>query len=228
MSEETNEKIVSGIIIVACVGAFLFVVIRAINLCINSPDRHWFYWEESSIWAYGIFNLALLITGGFRKSSWLSVFNEVRSGFLVGVFFFLPSFTLLILAYLALTRGDVKQHLLWLWCMSFGFSILDAIIFKLAKERKKFKIYDQFGKNFWFGDVPTFVAFGLLLSVYVIYVEPLHILSGKLKLVYYEYLIGGAVAFQLIASIVIFLVISLGGNRMPAPSCYNSYFGRKT
>ena len=94
--------------------------------------------------------------------------------------------------------------------------MLDAIIFKLAEKRGKFKIYDQFGKNFWFSDVPTLVAFGLLLGVFAIYVEPLHISSGKLKLVYYEYLIGGAVAFQLIASIVIFLVISLGGNRRPA------------
>src|ERR1039457_5151404 len=216
ISFKNNEKSKRVFFGIFCTLVLMYIIYRPINSCLISNNRHWFYWEESALLAVGVSNFFLFCTAAIFDTSWIDVFTKAKHGLIVGVCFFLPNCIFLYLSYKALKTGELKLHIIYILLLVAFFSILDFIIIYLAKKKNISTIQDEFEKNFYFSDIPTLLAFGLLLTIYSCYIEPMYIITKIIPLEYYENLFGGAIAFQLIVSIVIFIVISLGANTKTA------------
>lgn len=210
----TKGKIIQ--ILISAVALLVCVYAAFIRCKMNCQD-HWLYWEESSLVAFVIFNISLYLSG-WGKKSWSSVFNTPGAALAVTVPIFLVSGFLIVLAFQYLTNRELVGHLCAILGIALAFLLLDFIIYFLAKKKIQgeggsenylLAIRDAFKSSTLYVDIPTTVAFLVLLLSYLT-IEPIYIQSKQIPIEYYEYLIGGAIAFQLLASIIIFLFILCG------------------
>ena len=105
--------------------------------------------------------------------------------------------------------------------MTIAFLMIDLLVRNEARKRRsdlsheiKQKIeliHDNFDKNVYFSDWPSASAFFVLLLTLVIRTKMMAE-SNQVPIIH-ENFVGGAIAFQLIASVVIFLFILKGVNK---------------
>ncbi len=213
-------------IIVASLG-LLGCVVYAMSRCSSTYTLHWYYWDVSAIVAFGILNATLFVTGFSNEKSWACVMSP-RLALAFGVGGGLASGALWIMAFKSIWAVDVDimTHLIYVLSLTGVFMGLDWIIFMRAKRTmvgsshdNEALIYDRFNKTFYFIDIPTVTAFGTLLvllwkvSPALGKIESVPDVTTVIPAVHYNFLIGGAIAFQLITSIVAFLAITFGANR---------------
>lgn len=194
----------------------LLLVAYAMLRSYFAMSDHWKYWEHSALWAFLLFNIFLVWTGLSENNSWtIAIKNNYNLGvglilgftaiFVIGAFYFLDNSFI---------------HLLFISLISLALFWVDYLVIAGAKSRilssscaieirRLHNIKDEFEKTFYFSDWPNSIGFLILAFTVGIQYQAL----PRTTLVIYEKFIGGAIAFQLIASVVIFLIIRGGYNR---------------
>lgn len=209
---DTNFIKIHIVVLAGCIGYAMY------NAC-TSTYQYWICWERVALIVYGIFNFSLLWTGMSEKKSWTIAFERNSR-----ILWLVPLFGVVIYsfpkAYQAINNRETLTHLFFVLIMTTAFLMIDLLVRNEASRgrtrtdlsheiRQKIGlIHDNFEKNVYFSDWPSVIAFFVLFLTLEIRTKkvaesnPMH-----------ENFVGGAIAFQLIASVVIFLFILKGFNK---------------
>jgi len=200
--------------LVGCIGYGMY------NTC-ASTDQHWICWERAALFAFGFFNVSLLWTGLSERKSWTIAFEKKHSILKLVLLFVVVSYSFP-KAYQAMNNGETITHLWFVFIMAAAFLKIDLLVKNEARERRirtdlppEIKqriesIHDDFEKSVYFIDWPSVSAFFILLST--LWLRNFFAKSNQPTIIH-ENFVGGAIAFQLIASVVIFLFILKGINK---------------
>lgn len=220
MFKNLSTYIQNNFVKINCSVLILSIFIAALLSCLY-PQNHWRYWEAAALIVFGVFNIILLSTGMSRDKSWTKAFEENRYIVIV-IILYIPITVFYIGAFFTMFTEYYVLHLLCVFGLSLTFLIIDRLVKNHAQSRKMLVsddqlrnqihiIHDEFDKTFHFIDIPTSIAFFVLLTTYSI--RDLMNVDSSNTLSINEHFIGGAIAFQLVASVVIFLSIAKGNNR---------------
>lgn len=189
------------------------------NTC-TSTDQHWICWERAALFAFGFFNVSLLWTGLSERKSWTIAFEKKHSILWI-VLLFVVVFYSFGEAYQAMNKDETMTHLFYVFIMTATLLIIDSLVKNEAKKRRTTElpceekhriesIHDDFEKSVYFIDWPSVCGFFVLLLT--LGLRNIVAKSNPVSIIH-ENFIGGAIAFQLIASVVIFLFIMKGFNK---------------
>lgn len=199
----------------------IFCIAISVILSCLFPQYNLLIWESTALIVFALFNAILLCTGLSKNNSWTVAFEDKQDIIKVMIWYF-PIIVLFGCAFLTMYLDRYILHLSCVLLLSCIFSRIDLFVTSHAKLRKDKEndenmqikihiIHDEFEKTFHFIDIPTVIGFLVLLVTYSIrYSISIDSVS---TFAINEHFIGGAIAFQLVASVVIFLSIARGNNR---------------
>ena len=206
---------INVVLLVAC-------IIGAIICSCMITNEHWVYWEVFALIAIFIFNGSLLYTGLSENKTWTVAF-EKNNRVLCATLPIVGIFLSIIGAFATIYYRQLVPHLFCVFFMSLMFWRIDWLVRheattiaeskteKLSDELRTriISIRDDFEKSMFFIDLPSVIAFSVLTLTISI-----RTWNGTSEQVaYHENFVGGAIAFQLVASVVIFLFIMHGLNK---------------
>lgn len=212
---DTNFIKIHIVVFALCIGYAMY------NAC-TSTYQYWMCWERVALFVYGIFNCSLLWTGMSEKKSWTIAFEKNHR-----ILWLVPLFGVVIYsypkAYQAINNRETLTHLFCVFIMTAAFLMIDLLVRNEARKKRIRTdlpheirqriglIHDNFEKNVYFSDWPSASAFFVLLVTFMIRTKK--VAESNPVPIIHENFVGGAIAFQLMSSVVIFLFILKGVNK---------------